>query len=76
MLGFANLITAITIEDLAWFVNRSLVPLADDPKGRAAHAILGLDLYASWSDRCRQFRDTKLVYHFACFSHTVVLRSI
>lgn len=33
MLGFANLITAITIEDLAWFVNRSLVPLADDPKG-------------------------------------------
>jgi hypothetical protein len=31
--GFANLITAITIEDLAWFVNRSLVPLADDPKG-------------------------------------------
>lgn len=33
MLAFANLITAITIEDLAWFVNRSLVPLADDPKG-------------------------------------------
>ncbi|MDQ4101750.1 MAG: hypothetical protein M3115_06140 [Thermoproteota archaeon] len=33
MLGFANLIAAITIEDLAWFVNRSLVPLADDPKG-------------------------------------------
>lgn len=33
MLGFANLIAAITIEDLAWFVNRTLVPLADDPKG-------------------------------------------
>ena len=33
MLGFANLIAAITIEDLAWFVNRWLVPLADDPKG-------------------------------------------
>jgi len=33
MLGFANLIVAITIEDLAWFVNRALVPLADDPKG-------------------------------------------
>jgi hypothetical protein len=33
MLGCANLIAAITIEDLAWFVNRSLVPLADDPKG-------------------------------------------
>ena len=33
MLGFANLTAAITIEDLAWFVNRALVPLADDPKG-------------------------------------------
>jgi hypothetical protein len=33
MLGFANLIAAITIEDLAWFVNRAMVPLADDPKG-------------------------------------------
>jgi hypothetical protein len=33
MLGCGNLIAAITIEDLAWFVNRSLVPLADDPKG-------------------------------------------
>ena len=33
LLGFANLIAAITIEDLAWFVNRALVPLADDPKG-------------------------------------------
>jgi len=33
MLGFANLIAAITIEDLAWFVNRALVPLSDDPKG-------------------------------------------
>ncbi len=33
MLGSANLIAAITIEDFAWFVNRWLVPLADDPKG-------------------------------------------
>jgi hypothetical protein len=33
MLGFANLIAAILIEDFAWFVNRWLVPLADDPKG-------------------------------------------
>jgi hypothetical protein len=33
MLGCANLITAILIEDFAWFVNRWLVPLADDPKG-------------------------------------------
>jgi hypothetical protein len=33
VLGFANLIAAITIEDFAWFVNRWQVPLADDPKG-------------------------------------------
>jgi hypothetical protein len=33
MLGSANLIAAILIEDFAWFVNRWLVPLADDPKG-------------------------------------------
>ena len=32
-LGIANLITAITVEDFAWFVNRWLVPLKDDPKG-------------------------------------------
>lgn len=32
-LGCANLITAITVEDFAWFVNRWLVPLKDDPKG-------------------------------------------
>ena len=32
-LGLANLITAIVVEDLAWFVNRWLVPLASDPKG-------------------------------------------
>lgn len=31
-LGIANLITAITIEDFAWFVNRWLVPLQADPK--------------------------------------------
>ena len=75
MLGFANLITAITIEDLAWFVNRSLVPLADDPKGGRTMQFSDWTSMR-WSDRCRQFRDTKLVYHFACFSHTVVLRSI
>src|SRR5919109_3985308 len=33
MLGSANLIAAILIEDFAWFVNRWLVPLADDSKG-------------------------------------------
>ena len=33
LLGCGNLITAITIEDFAWFVNRFLVPLAGDPKG-------------------------------------------
>jgi hypothetical protein len=32
-LGCANLITAITVEDFAWFVNRWLIPLKDDPKG-------------------------------------------
>jgi hypothetical protein len=32
-LGIANLITAITVEDFAWFVNRWPVPLKDDPKG-------------------------------------------
>ncbi|MDQ3868384.1 MAG: hypothetical protein M3250_02360 [Thermoproteota archaeon] len=32
-LGLANLITAIAVEDFAWFVNRWLVPLKDDPKG-------------------------------------------
>ena len=32
-LGIANLVTAITVEDFAWFVNRWLVPLEDDPKG-------------------------------------------
>jgi hypothetical protein len=31
--GFANLVTAITVEDFAWFVNRWLVPLKDYPKG-------------------------------------------
>jgi hypothetical protein len=33
ILGGANLITAILIEDFAWFVNRWLIPLQDDPKG-------------------------------------------
>jgi hypothetical protein len=32
-LGFANLLTAITVEDFAWFVNRWTVPLQSDPKG-------------------------------------------
>lgn len=32
-LGFATLITAIVVEDFAWFVNRWLVPLESDPKG-------------------------------------------
>lgn len=33
LLGCANLVTAITVEDFAWFANRALVPLASDPKG-------------------------------------------
>jgi hypothetical protein len=33
LLGLANLVSAILIEDFAWFVNRGLVPLAGDPKG-------------------------------------------
>ncbi|MGH9991916.1 MAG: hypothetical protein ACREAZ_04635 [Nitrososphaera sp.] len=33
MLGFANLITAILVEDFAWFANRLAVPLESDPKG-------------------------------------------
>ena len=33
MLGFANLITAIMIEDFAWFVNRYTLPLENDPHG-------------------------------------------
>jgi hypothetical protein len=32
-LGCATLITAIVVEDFAWFVNRWLVPLDTDPKG-------------------------------------------
>jgi len=32
--GIANLITAIVVEDFAWFVNRWAVPLESDPKGR------------------------------------------
>ena len=27
------MITAIVVEDFAWFVNRALLPLQDDPKG-------------------------------------------
>jgi len=33
LVGFANLITAIVVEDFAWFVNRWTVPLESDPKG-------------------------------------------
>jgi hypothetical protein len=32
VLGCANLITAIIVEDFAWFVNRWLVPLMKGPK--------------------------------------------
>jgi hypothetical protein len=32
-IGIANLITAIVVEDLAWFANRATVPLESDPKG-------------------------------------------
>src|SRR5215211_2661634 len=33
LLGCANLITAIVVEDFAWFVNRAVLTLEDDPKG-------------------------------------------
>jgi hypothetical protein len=42
-LGIANLITAILVEDFAWFVNRYQVPLADDPKG---HMLMQ---YSDWT---------------------------
>ena len=32
-IGVANLITAILVEDFAWFANRATVPLESDPKG-------------------------------------------
>jgi hypothetical protein len=32
-LGAANLVTAVLVEDFAWFVNRLSVPLESDPKG-------------------------------------------
>jgi hypothetical protein len=32
-IGAANLVTAIVVEDFAWFANRSIVPLESDPKG-------------------------------------------
>ena len=32
-IGLANLITAIVVEDFAWFANRWTVPLESDPKG-------------------------------------------
>ena len=32
-IGVANLVTAIVVEDFAWFANRLIVPLESDPKG-------------------------------------------
>lgn len=32
-IGLANLVTAIVVEDFAWFANRLIVPLESDPKG-------------------------------------------
>jgi hypothetical protein len=32
-IGVANLVTAIVVEDFAWFLNRWTVPLESDPKG-------------------------------------------
>lgn len=32
LLGCANLISAIVVEDFAWFANRAVLPLEDDPK--------------------------------------------
>ncbi|MEP0826755.1 MAG: hypothetical protein HRF40_14875 [Nitrososphaera sp.] len=32
-IGMANLVTAILVEDFAWFANRWAVPLESDPKG-------------------------------------------
>jgi hypothetical protein len=43
LLGIANLISAILVEDFAWFANRYLVPLADDPKG---HELMQ---YSDWT---------------------------
>lgn len=33
MIGVANLVMAILVEDFAWFANRYIAPLQDDPKG-------------------------------------------
>jgi hypothetical protein len=33
LLGIANLVAAVMIEDFAWFANRFAVPLQSDPKG-------------------------------------------
>ena len=33
LIGSANLIAAIVVEDFAWFANRAVAPLQDDPKG-------------------------------------------
>ena len=43
LLGFANFVTAITVEDFAWFLNRWIVPLSTDPKGgKLMHLLIGL----------------------------------
>jgi len=44
-LGFATLITAIVVEDFAWFVNRWLVPLESDSKGGQ------LMQYSDWTSK-------------------------
>jgi hypothetical protein len=60
-LGCAILITAITVEDFAWFVNRFVLPLKDDPKGRTINASYRLDFDTFRSNRSGQFCDTILV---------------
>ena len=44
-LGFATLITAIVVEDFAWFVNRWLAPLESDPHGGQ------LMQYSDWTSK-------------------------
>jgi hypothetical protein len=41
MIGVANLVTAIVVEDFAWFANRYIAPLQDDPK--AGHLMQSTD---------------------------------
>ena len=55
--GIANLITAIVVEDFAWFVNRWAVPLESDPKGGLL--MQSTDWTSSWcpQDRVHLNRD-------------------